>query len=189
MKNFFLKSRIFNFLQKIKSKKKIVLCHGVFDLVHIGHINHFLAAKSFGDFLVVSITKDKFIKKSIKGTLFNEKQRLSYLSNIHLIDALVLSDRESSTDIIKLVKPKVYVKGIDYKDNKQDDTKKIYLEKKMVEKYGGKIKYTNEDAFSSSSIINQKSLLYSDEQKNYLNIVKNKFNFNKFEKLFTKKKK
>ena len=64
--------------------------------------------------------------------------------------------RSPSTDIIKLVKPKVYVKGIDYKDNKQDDTKKIYLEKKMVEKYGGKIKYTNEDAFSSSSIINQK---------------------------------
>ena len=189
MKKIFSKKELFNFLQKIKNKKKVVLCHGVFDLVHIGHINHFRAAKSFGDFLVVSITKDKFIKKSIKGTLFNEKQRLSYLSNLHLIDALVLSDEESSIDIIKLVKPKVYVKGIDYKENKLDDTKKIYLEKKMVEKFGGLIKYTNEDAFSSSSIINQKSLLYSDEQKNYLNIVKKKFNFNKFEKIFVKKKK
>ena len=24
-----------------KNKKKIVLCHGVFDLVHLGHIKHF----------------------------------------------------------------------------------------------------------------------------------------------------
>ena len=46
-----------------KRGKKIVLCHGVFDLIHIGHINHFKKAKSFGDYLIVSITSAKFIKK------------------------------------------------------------------------------------------------------------------------------
>ena len=46
-----------------KKNKKIVLCHGVFDLVHLGHLKHFKKAKSFGDFLIVSITKDEFIKK------------------------------------------------------------------------------------------------------------------------------
>ena len=32
-----------------KVGKKIVLCHGVFDLLHIGHIKHFEEAKNFGD--------------------------------------------------------------------------------------------------------------------------------------------
>ena len=43
--------------------KKIVHCHGVFDLLHIGHIKHFNEAKSFGDVLVVSITPDEFVDK------------------------------------------------------------------------------------------------------------------------------
>ena len=50
----------FNDLVKItsrhqKNKKKIVLCHGVFDLLHIGHIKHFQEAKKFGDILIVTI--------------------------------------------------------------------------------------------------------------------------------------
>ena len=44
-------------------KKKIVLCHGVFDLLHVGHINHFQTAKSYGDILVVSVTSDKYVNK------------------------------------------------------------------------------------------------------------------------------
>ena len=55
------------YLKKLQNlrikKKKIVLCHGVFDLVHLGHIEHFKSAKKFGDYLIVSITQDKFIKK------------------------------------------------------------------------------------------------------------------------------
>ena len=43
--------------KKILTGKKIVLCHGVFDLVHIGHVKHFRVAKSLGDILIVSITK------------------------------------------------------------------------------------------------------------------------------------
>ena len=64
-----MKNKIYslNSLQKIlkndkKKSLKIVLCHGVFDLVHYGHILHFKTAKELGDILIVSITKDKFIK-------------------------------------------------------------------------------------------------------------------------------
>ena len=39
-------------IQSLKLRnKKIVLCHGVFDLLHIGHIKHFEEAKNFGDTL------------------------------------------------------------------------------------------------------------------------------------------
>ena len=51
-------------ISKLKAKgKKVVLCHGVFDLLHIGHINHFKEAKFFGDVLVVSLTSDLFVNK------------------------------------------------------------------------------------------------------------------------------
>ena len=47
------------------SGKKIVLCHGVFDLIHLGHIKYFNAAKKYGDVLIVSITIDKYVNKGI----------------------------------------------------------------------------------------------------------------------------
>ena len=51
-------------ISKLKAKgKKIVLCHGVFDLLHIGHIKHFEEAKNFGDVLVVTLTSDRFVHK------------------------------------------------------------------------------------------------------------------------------
>ena len=45
--------------------KKIVLCHGVFDIIHPGHIYHFNSAKKFGDILIVSVTTDENVKKGI----------------------------------------------------------------------------------------------------------------------------
>ena len=56
-----------------KEKNKIVLCHGVFDVVHIGHIKHFEKAKEFGDILIVSITADKYVNKGPGKPLFSEK--------------------------------------------------------------------------------------------------------------------
>ena len=47
-----------------KTKKKIVLCHGVFDLYHAGHLNYFEEAKKHGDILIVSLTTDKYVKKA-----------------------------------------------------------------------------------------------------------------------------
>ena len=51
--------------------KKIILCHGVFDLLHIGHIKHFEEAKKMGDILVVTITPDQFVNKGPGRPAFN----------------------------------------------------------------------------------------------------------------------
>ena len=53
-----------------RNKKKVVLCHGTFDLLHLGHINHLSEAKNFGDILVVSLTSDKFVNKGAWQTIF-----------------------------------------------------------------------------------------------------------------------
>ena len=52
-------------IKKKKLNKKIVLSHGAFDLLHLGHIRHFNSAKKKGDILVVSLTSDEFIKKDL----------------------------------------------------------------------------------------------------------------------------
>ena len=43
--------------------KSIALCHGVFDLVHPGHVRHLNAASQQADILVVTVTADKFVNK------------------------------------------------------------------------------------------------------------------------------
>ncbi len=160
-------------------KKKIIgLCHGVFDVVHIGHLNHFKSAKSFCDFLIVSITQDKFIKKGVNQPLFDENQRLEYLKSFKIVDKVYICKTESAEDSIKRFKPNLYFKGPDYKNNKLDETKKIYLEKKLVKRYKGKIIYTNDKQYSSSKIINFKSFGLSDKQSFFLNNFKKKYSLN-----------
>ena len=177
-------------LEKIKKKnKKIVLCHGVFDLVHLGHIEHFKSAKSYGDYLIVSLTADRFIQKGPGRPLFNEDQRVKYLNQIKLIDKVILSKTSSAEDVIELIKPDYYVKGPDYIKNKNDKTKKIFLEKKLVQKFGGKIAYTKDQLFSSSKIINLNNLVFNEEQKNFITKIKKKFNYNEISKILSKFKK
>ena len=113
-----------------KEKNKIVLCHGVFDVVHIGHIKHFEKAKEFGDILIVSITADKHVKKGPGTPLFSEKIRAEYLSSIKLIDFIYINHEETSINVINIVKPNYYIKGQDYKIRKSDITNNILLEEK-----------------------------------------------------------
>ena len=63
-----------------KEGKKIVQCHGVFDLLHIGHLKHFREAKTFGNILVVSITPDEFVNKGPGRPAFSTSLRLEAMS-------------------------------------------------------------------------------------------------------------
>ena len=74
-------------------------------------------------------------------------------------------------------------------DNLKDKTKKIILEKKAVEKNGGKIKFTNDISFSSSNILNTSNYIFNDVQRNFINSLKKKFTYNKIEKELKKFKK
>ena len=45
-------------------EKKVIMCHGTFDIVHPGHIRHMVYASEKADILVASLTADKHIKKA-----------------------------------------------------------------------------------------------------------------------------
>ena len=164
-------------------KKKIILCHGVFDLLHIGHFKHFKEAKKLADVLIVSVTPDKYINKGPGRPFFSENLRLEALSSITDIDYIVLNHSSDAIKIINLLKPHIYFKGPDYKNNKDDITKKIYDEKKAVENNGGQIKYSKSVTFSSSNLLNKSFGIFTKEQNNFLQNIKKKYNFSKIKKI------
>jgi len=173
-----------NIISKLKRKgKKVVLCHGVFDLLHIGHIKHFEEAKKLGDVLVVTITPDKYVYKGPGRPVFNSKLRSEALAALEKIDFVSVNSSPTAIFPIQNLKPHIYCKGPDYKDIKNDVSGKITDEIKAVKKIKGKIVYTSDVTFSSGKILNQYSDIYSVQQKSIINRIKKKYNFTKIREL------
>lgn len=81
----------------MKIKKKITgLIHGVFDVIHVGHINYFKEAKSKVDTLIVSVTADKFVNKGPGKPIFNLKKRIEVLNSIKYIDKVIESNHPTA---------------------------------------------------------------------------------------------
>ena len=135
--------------------KKIVHCHGVFDLLHIGHIRHFEQAKMLGDVLVVTVTQDKHVNKGPHRPAFPENLRAESIAALDCVDYVAINNWPTSVETIKLLKPDVYAKGSDYRDARKDYTGKITDEEAAVKSVGGEIAFTEDITFSSSSLINK----------------------------------
>tara|TARA_Y100000590_G_scaffold38447_1_gene41314 strand:+ start:4114 stop:5640 length:1527 start_codon:yes stop_codon:yes gene_type:complete len=171
-----------------KKKKKIVHCHGVFDLLHIGHLKHFESAKKYGDILIVSITPNKFVFKELNRPYFDEQERLEALAAVETVDFVVLNNYPDSINIIKKIKPNFYCKGPDYNSLENNKTSTInnnnnfIEEKKICKKIGCQIKLTSDIKYSSSNIINEKLFELSNLEKKFLLNIKKKYPINKIEK-------
>lgn len=165
-----LKRKIFEIK---KNKKSISHCHGVFDLLHLGHIKHFEESKSISDILIVSLTADSFVNKGPGRPHFNQSSRLHAIASLETVDYVCLSFNTSSNKIISIIKPDFYCKGPDYKSFKNDITNKIKSETQTVKKYGGKLFISKSETYSSSNLLNQNFSLYSEAQKKNINKIKN----------------
>ena len=189
MKNKIIKNeKDYKNILKLKQRgKTIVLCHGVFDVVHYGHISHFNASKKFGEILIVSITEDKFVNKGPGRPVFSSKIRAEYLANLSFVDYVIINNSKTSIDLIKKIKPNFYSKGSDYKDNKKDITNEIKNEIRAVKNVGGKIVYTDGFSSSSSKLINLYLDVLNPDQRIFINKLK-KYSSN-FSKYFQKFKK
>lgn len=150
--------------------KKIVLCLGVFDLVHPGHIRHLQEAKNFGDILVVAITANQYVNKGPDRPVFNQDLRMESVAAIECVDYVLLNDYAGGVEIIDLVKPNYYVKGIEYKEASLDVTGKILEEKRAVERHQGELVYTNDIVFSSSKLLNS---YFNEASKEFHTFIRN----------------
>ncbi|MBU1907805.1 adenylyltransferase/cytidyltransferase family protein [Patescibacteria group bacterium] len=151
-----------------KDGKRIVQCHGCFDLLHAGHLKHFETAKKEGDILVVTVTSDRFVNKGPGRPVFPHQIRAETLAALDLVDFVAVCDSPSAVHAIELLRPDVYVKGKNYADKCNDVTTNTFEEKQAVEQYGGRMFFTLETVFGSSSLLNQYFELYPREVQLFL---------------------
>lgn len=170
-----------------KNNKKIILCHGVFDILHLGHIKHFEEAKSLGDTLIVSITSNKFVNKGFERPYFDLKTRMETISSLSCVDFVIESNFPTAEKNLNLVRPNFYVKGPDY-EKKPDITQNLIKEKKILKKLNIKMHFTRGQQYSSSSIINSFTDTFNEVQKNFLNQLKKKYSFDIIKSLIDKLK-
>ena len=174
-------------IKDLKKRKKIIgLVHGVFDVLHIGHIWYFEEARKNVDYLIASVTSDKFVNKGPGKPIFGVNKRIEMLRSIKLIDEVIESNEATACQNIKLIKPDFYIKGQDYKDLKKDITNQILIEKKIVEKYGGQLIFTDTKLHSSSSVINQTFDYINGDAKNLISEFKKKNFLQKFNSSISK---
>lgn len=148
--------------------KRIVLCHGVFDLLHVGHIRHFEQAKKLGDILVVTVTPDHYVNKGPHRPAFNQDLRAESIAALGCVDYVAINSWATCVETIKLLRPNIYAKGADYRDASKDHTGKIVEEEAAIKSIGGEIAFTDDIAFSSTSLINKYFSPFAKEISNYL---------------------
>ena len=150
-------------IRELYKKKKIstVLAHGVFDVLHVGHILYFKDAKKNNKKLIVSVTSDKFVNKGEGRPIFNIHERIKILAAIDCIDHIIVSNDYSAINIIKNLRPNYYIKGKDYLDNKLDMNKNLSSEIAAVKSINGKFINSKSQLYSSSKIIGK----YNEDHK------------------------
>src|SRR5262245_13515890 len=88
-----------------KQGKKVVHCHGVFDLLHIGHLRHFEEAKRYGDILVVTLTPDQWVNKGPHRPAFPQEVRAELLASLGCVNFVALNRWPTAVETIQLLKP------------------------------------------------------------------------------------
>lgn len=143
---------------------KTILAHGVFDVIHHGHIAFLEAAAKLGDELIVSITADRFVNKGPNRPVFTAEQRSATLMALRCVDRVLVSESISAVDIINQVNPAYYVKGVDY--HRDDTNGMLQAETNAVLAGGGVLKILNTPPDSSSRAINiDRPTIPEDAQK------------------------
>ena len=158
-----------------KKGKIVVLCHGVFDLMHPGHIKHLEAARKEGDILIVTLTPDKYVNKGPGRPVFNEVLRAETMASLTAVDYVAVNKWRTAVETIKAVRPAVYIKGSDYAAPENDLTGGILHEKDAVESVGGRLHFTDEITFSSTELLNKFFGVFNDSTREFLGAFKKKY--------------
>ncbi|MDO8663893.1 MAG: adenylyltransferase/cytidyltransferase family protein, partial [Candidatus Wildermuthbacteria bacterium] len=148
--------------------KKVVQCHGVFELIHPGHLYHFEAARREGDVLIVSVTADEFVTKGPGRPIFSTQVRAKALANMQIVDYVTVNHDFSAIELLKKIKPDIYFKGQEYKAALEDKNRNLYKEAEAVKSVGGEIRLSYEPTFSSSNFLKNYFDIYPPEVQNFL---------------------
>lgn len=115
-------------------KRTVVWTNGVFDLLHVGHLESLRAARAFGDVLIVGVNDDASVRanKGPERPIFPAADRVALLAALEVVDAILVFGDATPERVLAAVKPDVHVKGADYAN-------KPIPERAIVEAYGGRV--------------------------------------------------
>ena len=119
-----------------KAGRRVVATNGCFDLLHVGHVRFLQEARRRGDVLVVGVNGDKSVGE-LKGDgrpINGEKERAEVVAALGCVDAVVIFPEKRATKFLEGVRPDVYVKGGDYREEQLDQD-----EVGAVKRGGGKV--------------------------------------------------
>lgn len=97
--------------------RRVVLTNGCFDVLHAGHVASLRGARGFGDALIVGVNGDAQVRR-MKGAgrpVFPIAERLELLEALEDVDLVVPFDDPTAAELIRRLRPDVYVKGGDYR--------------------------------------------------------------------------
>lgn len=137
-----------------RSGECVVLCHGVFDLLHPGHVTHLEQARALGDRLVVSATADEYVGGGPERPVFRDEQRLRTLAALSCVDHVVLVDDSSALPVIRALQPAIYCKGPAYSDPNVDVDSNFEKERSLTEQLGGEVRLLGGPVYSSTRLVN-----------------------------------
>ncbi|MDF1808583.1 MAG: PfkB family carbohydrate kinase [Phycisphaerales bacterium] len=129
----------------------LVHCHGCFDIVHPGHIQHLKFAAAQGDRLVVSVTADEFVNKGTDRPMFGHNLRAENIAALEFVEWVCIHHQETAVDLLDQIKPDIYIKGAEYAQKRDP---RFDQEREVVELNGGRVVFSSGDiVFSSSAIV------------------------------------
>jgi rfaE bifunctional protein kinase chain/domain len=136
---------------ELPRQKKVVLCHGVFDIVHPGHLRHLIFAKEHADILVASITADKHIQKGNFRPYVPEQLRALNLAAFEMVDYVLIDPDPTPLRNLGILQPDYFAKGYEYMQGGVNSHTRE--EMAILESYGGEIIFTPGDVVYSSSAL------------------------------------
>jgi rfaE bifunctional protein nucleotidyltransferase chain/domain len=133
-------------------QRAVVMCHGVFDLVHPGHIRHLLYAKSKADILVASLTADAHIAKANYRPFVPQDLRALNLAALEMVDYVLIDEEATPLGNLARIQPDFFAKGYEYQNGGLHPRTQEEIE--IIERYGGDVLFTPGDiVYSSSALI------------------------------------
>jgi rfaE bifunctional protein nucleotidyltransferase chain/domain len=151
-----------------ESGRTVAHCHGVFDLLHPGHLRHFEEARAQADALIVTVTPDRFVNKGPGRPVFTERLRAESLAALEAVDYVAVNEWPTAIETIHLLKPDLYVKGPDYAHREDDVTGMILEEERAVVEEGGRLYVTDDLTYSSTALLNRHFEVFSPETEEFL---------------------
>jgi rfaE bifunctional protein kinase chain/domain len=133
-------------------KKRVIMCHGTFDIVHPGHLRHLMYAKEKADLLIASLTADDHIMKANHRPFVPQELRAANLAALEMVDFVIVDPNPTPIEQMRVLQPDFFAKGYEYFANGVPP--KTQEELDTLAEYGGEMVFTPGDiVYSSSALI------------------------------------